>query len=487
MTRGNVRGAWEIAARMCAVAALATGVAAGLLPCASAWAAEDVVADEALAEGGAADDSGASEGSGDTADDSGASEGSEPSGSPASDNSSPSPTGWTCIDDTWYYVTEDGELAGGWLYSAGAWYWLDPDSGAMATGWQTIDGITYRFSKRGGLCSGWQFIDGTWYYLNPSHDGSFGALRCGWTWVDGHWYLLDRETGAMRTGWVLDDGAWYYLHDTGEMACRNTVVDGQWQAFARDGRWRDALAICDQVQAASGAREVVTFGGWTAPAEAIERVEQAIAGVRTWGYDIGFVMLDLATGKGASYNADRTFYAASSIKAHYIAAVAEAHPEVLSEQRTPIEEVLFRSSDVWYKYLRGIYGNAPIEQWCATSGSRMALSQTTWVFHTPREFARLWLRDWLFFDGSDTGAELAGWYTTPSWSAMAMRADGVRVASKAGYVANGVGSPYNASCDGGIVYAANGSYVLAVMSNIPAYLPMLEDTVRAIDALHAEV
>ncbi|MEO2477062.1 N-acetylmuramoyl-L-alanine amidase family protein, partial [Eggerthella lenta] len=34
----------------------------------------------------------------------------------------------------------------GWLSKGGSWYWLDPDSGAMATGWaKATDGKWYYF------------------------------------------------------------------------------------------------------------------------------------------------------------------------------------------------------------------------------------------------------------------------------------------------------------------------------------------------------
>ena len=61
----------------------------------------------------------------------------------------------------------------GWLKEGSAWYYLDPESGAMATGWTKVNG--------------------TWYYL----DKTSGSMKTGWLKLDGEWYYLDLSSGAM--------------------------------------------------------------------------------------------------------------------------------------------------------------------------------------------------------------------------------------------------------------------------------------------------
>jgi len=46
---------------------------------------------------------------------------------------------------------------------------------------------------------------------------------------------------------------------------------------------------------------------------------------------------------------------------------------------------------------------------------------------------------------------------------------------------------YNVSDDGGIVYANNGPYVIAIMSSVPANQNMLNTLTKAIDRAHSEI
>ena len=139
-------------------------------------------------------------------------------------------TGWLKDGNTWYYLDpETGAMATGWQYVNGVWYYLK-DWGGMATGWQYINGVWYYLKDWGGMATGWQYINGVWYYLY-----SWGGMAEGWVLDNGVWYYLDPETGAMQTGWKWLSNKWYYLYTWGGMAY-NTAIDGYY--LGADGMMR---------------------------------------------------------------------------------------------------------------------------------------------------------------------------------------------------------------------------------------------------------
>ena len=128
--------------------------------------------------------------------------------------------GWQQYDSGEWYYYQDDELVTGWLKDGNTWYYLDPETGAMATGWQYVNGVWYYLKDWGGMATGWQYINGVWYYLY-----SWGGMAEGWVLDNGVWYYLDPETGAMQTGWKWLSNKWYYLYTWGGMAY-NTAIDG---------------------------------------------------------------------------------------------------------------------------------------------------------------------------------------------------------------------------------------------------------------------
>ena len=161
--------------------------------------------------------------------------------------------GWNSFDGNWFYVDSVNpvSLHSGWLYTNGAWYWLDPSTHAMAIGLHECNGSAYWFDASGAMATGWVLDGGTWYYATGS-----GALASGWAYVGSAWYWLDPSThamatglhecngslywlnssGAMATGWVLDGGTWYYATGSGALARGPVSVGGVPYCFdARTG------------------------------------------------------------------------------------------------------------------------------------------------------------------------------------------------------------------------------------------------------------
>ena len=99
--------------------------------------------------------------------------------------------GWNSFDGNWFYVDSVNpvSLHSGWLYTNGAWYWLDPSTHAMAIGLHGCNGSAYWFDASGAMATGWVLDGGTWYYATGS-----GALARGPVSVGGvRLYRLARQ------------------------------------------------------------------------------------------------------------------------------------------------------------------------------------------------------------------------------------------------------------------------------------------------------
>lgn len=196
----------------------------------------------------------------------------------------PTKTGWHEKEkDVWYYFTSlDAAPKTGWLYTAGAWYWLEPSengkmasdawvddagkkyyvaaSGAMETGWHK-DGVRdgrdvwYWLDASGAVHEGWALVGGSWYYLDPADGGVMrtgryragnawyvsapsGAMYAnGWVPLGSDWYYA-LASGALASGWVCPGGTWYYLNPKdGNVMLYDCIetIDGDRYSFAHSG------------------------------------------------------------------------------------------------------------------------------------------------------------------------------------------------------------------------------------------------------------
>lgn len=196
----------------------------------------------------------------------------------------PTKTGWYEKEKgVWYYFTSlDAAPKTGWLYTAGAWYWLEPSengkmandawiddagkkyyvaaSGAMKTGWHK-DGVRdghdvwYWLDASGAVHEGWALVGGSWYYLDPADGGVMrtgryrvgsawyvsapsGAMYAnGWAPLGSDWYYAS-ASGALASGWVCPGGTWYYLNPKdGNVMLHDCIetIDGDRYSFAHSG------------------------------------------------------------------------------------------------------------------------------------------------------------------------------------------------------------------------------------------------------------
>lgn len=204
----------------------------------------------------------------------------------------PTKTGWYEKEKgVWYYFTSlDAAPKTGWLYTAGAWYWLEPSengkmandvwiddagkkyyvaaSGAMKTGWHK-DGVRdghdvwYWLDASGAVHEGWALVGGSWYYLDPADGGVMrtgryragnawyvsapsGAMYAnGWAPLGSDWYYAS-ASGALASGWVCPGGTWYYLNPKdGNVMLHDCIetIDGDRYSFAHSGAMHASCQI----------------------------------------------------------------------------------------------------------------------------------------------------------------------------------------------------------------------------------------------------
>ncbi len=179
-------------------------------------------------------------------------------------------TGWTRDASTnrWYYAFSSGRLATGWYSDDAYWYYLDAQKYHMVVGLNTINGKTYLMdahgatyqdkwvsqgntwyfaTESGALAQGWLDHNGYWFYLDPA---SF-TLKTGEYFVNGSRYLADNNgalytnkwaqsnrgwhyalaSGRLTTGWMEKDGAWYYFDSTALGKTGLQKINDKWYYF----------------------------------------------------------------------------------------------------------------------------------------------------------------------------------------------------------------------------------------------------------------
>lgn len=268
---------------------------------------------------------------------------------------------------------------------------------------------------------------------------------------------------------------------------------GSTTGYYLDGSMRVGL------DAAGGQRSVTPFGGYQPSSGIRNNINNAINGIRGRGYDVGFIMMDLTSHKGIAYNCDALFYGASSIKGPYLASVVNKFPDAVWRYSHDMTETLYYSWDYNYKNVLAAYGKGPMYTFCSEAGVRQSIAdQLPWVNYSARELAKLWARSYQLFLQSGAGEQLGRWCENPNVSTIHSTLGGkYRTRSKAGWIddgeatrvsgVNGGGPLYKVSDDGGIVYAHNGTYVMAIMSSVPADHDMLNGLTAAIDAAHSQM
>lgn len=146
--------------------------------------------------------------------------------------------------------------------------------------------------------------------------------------------------------------------------------------------------------------------------QSLVQLNNALAYYETNGYPVGYLLMDLGTGRGIAGNLDATVYGASSFKGPYCAYVAQKElpgniDKVKSSRREQIENIILWSDNKSYSKLRRTFGTDGMEEWLAEAGVDTALvDDTSFPHYTARQSALMWLK---IYEYLSTDSSTAQW------------------------------------------------------------------------------
>ncbi len=371
-----------------------------------------------------------------------------------------------------FYDQVTGKMCHGQENVSGRWYLFDENTGATCYGFQYIaedDKWVFYDRTMGWMLYGEQNIDGNWYYLGPTT----GEVDRGWSWLpdSNKWVYYDQVTGIMQYGWQDIDGEWYWLD-----ACTGE------SDYAQVLRWR--------MRTASGEDGINFFNDGACSPEAFDALVSASNEFWDDGYALGYVMMDLSSGKGVCSNIDYTFYGASTVKAPYCMSVMDGvfgfDGSAADGCYGTMHDAITWSSNSDYLALRSQFGSDVFCDWLSGAGVDGSIGSDSWESFTPRELGKIWLQ--MYSDmGKGTGGPTIYDLTSNTIHSAIREAVGDRctVCSKPGWVPAGYETPV--TNDAGIVYSPDGDYLVVVLSTKGDQVGDLSDVVAALDAIHSEM
>ncbi|NMF24932.1 hypothetical protein HF885_00545 [Olsenella umbonata] len=220
-------------------------------------------------------------------------------------------------------------------------------------------------------------------------------------------------------------------------------------------------------------------------------LQDAVAAFTAKGYHLGFAMVDLKTGRGASYNADQKFYPASSIKAVYVTAILESTHGGAAASADAITKCLVDSDNDAFRTLLKTYGYNVYGSWLQSRAPEAA--QEAYGYNYPHISAagmlNCWREVYRFGKSGEAGASLlTGCLARTNHSAWgALLRDRFTVWSKPGWYPVNEGLASTATADNGIVFSDCGDYAVAVLSDAPSDFDSLLPVLDALNAAHGKM
>ena len=257
---------------------------------------------------------------------------------------------------------------------------------------------------------------------------------------------------------------------------------------------RSALDAASVVDAVNVFDAVTGIDRALGEAEAPE-VAQAVEAFHEAGYSVGFVVYDLVTQRGMGYNANATFFSASTVKAPFVAYAVqdevgsgraafedEVAEDVVMEgtgvmafddaSAYRLEDVLsntiVHSDNTGYALLRERFDDGGFEAWCAAASVDATAWEGEWYpYCTPLDLAKLWLNVGSYVAAGQEGGAWCADVLSQTDSSFLRVALGDRgtVLSKPGFEIDTPWYDIGALNDAGVVLSDKGAYVVAVMSD----------------------
>lgn len=251
-------------------------------------------------------------------------------------------------------------------------------------------------------------------------------------------------------------------------------------------------ALFKAVDSASSKKLLSTFNStYSLDSQAGHELSQQVDKV-TSKYRLSFVMVDLKTGEGISYNPSQDFYSASAIKGPYVVSANKyLSSEIGKSEESLMESAIIDSDNHDYIELRDELGSACMRKYMKYCDISTQDYYKHYSYFTAREFAHLWIGNYYyFFEDTNKRSEWCRNLYTHGYRSFIHKKlkDTTTVYTKPGWFP---GEGYNVQNDAGIVMAnlegEERPYVLVVFSTACGKYKMLGNLVSAIDAVHTDM
>lgn len=320
-------------------------------------------------------------------------------------------------------------------------------------------------TEKVGILNGLYKVNGEWlYYKNGERPHGAEVVHGTVNNIEGQWITVDGKVDFSLTSLEKTENSWQYV--------KNGEVSEKTDA--------DALFIFGEaIDSASDKKELETFGGFELEAKNQSLLQAEIDKISVKGYDLGFVVMNMNSLSGFSYNADERIYSASTIKGPYVTSLVVGDNSLLEKEKVRIDATLIRSSNVDYESLRDQYGDSCFVDFVSSTGSDFEIDTTrNFQFVTPRALAHMWASSYVFFESGETGEKLGAIFEKPEISPIRkVFSDNFTTRSKAGWVEK---NNIRVTNDAGIVYTDNGDYVIVIMTTAPIDFKIVENMAEVI-------
>ena len=224
---------------------------------------------------------------------------------------------------------------------------------------------------------------------------------------------------------------------------------------------------------------------------------QTIGSFEDKGYSISFVVRNLASDQEISYDAERDYYPASSIKGPYITSLFQMQVEpgaIPADEVAELAEltILYSDNDA-YSDLREQYGGDAFVQWLRDAGVKERPYVTFQDFATTnyprictRQLAQMWVHVNSYLNGgTDLAKQLRELLLNREMAPIrdAISATDTPSVGKAGWMdeADEESGAMPSATEAGIIYTRQGNFLIALMSDAPAEF---DDVLPIINALY---
>lgn len=283
---------------------------------------------------------------------------------------------------------------------------------------------------------------------------------------------LQRTAQETKAAWDAGIGEYSTIRDPDALHCLQELDRQKLLASLSDAEAQDE----------DGGYTIGTTGGFVLTKDEEKLLQDMLNSVYVPGYTMGFVMMDLGTGKGVTFNTEETYYSASSSKASFVVSLIKEHPEAADKRWQELIQVTVNSDNDSYFMLEYDYGQNIHVDYAADVGVKLVLDEGGFAEISAEDLARLWLANYDYFQTGQQGEAAGQLLETPTYSSICALLGGAYVTrTKPGWIA---GELHNASMDAGIIYADEHPYLMVVMTDFPSNLEDLGDTVVILDNLH---